>query len=208
MLIRKVYDRLKYELLNTQIKIDKLFIYKINLEDINTDASMVKIKKARNLNDIKEVYKERGGNFQGRYQKWLNKGYTCFVAINDGVTIGIVWLNNTDVVPLEFGYHQNLNNKTEAGLIDAYVVKDKRGRGIYKAIWNKALTEAVKMGITTLYGYILKDNILSIKVHYKLGMKNVYQVLYYYKILWFRFYYIKKFKTEIDVLDLVIDIKL
>ncbi len=205
MLIRKIYNRLKYEFKNTEIRYDKLFIYKINNENINLDVSLFNVKKACDLNDIKEIYEERGGNFKAMYKRWLQLGYICFIAIKDGVTLGVVWLNNTNTVPLEFGYYQTLINKEEAGLIDAYVLKKHRGKGIYKAIWNEALTEAAKMGITTLYGYVLKDNIISIRVHYRLGMEKVCRTLYYYKILWFRFYYLKSYKTEVDIFNLIND---
>lgn len=202
MLLKKIYLKILYELRNTRFKYDKLYIFKINLFDSGNENKTYEVTKASSINDLKDICEERKGNFADMYKVWLQKGNTCFIVKNEDSTDGIVWLNNTNVVPLEFGYHQKLKDNTEAGLIDAYVLRGKRGKGVYKAIWNKSLQETKKMGITTLYGYILNNNTQSMKVHYKLGMKNVYQILYYYKILWFKLYYVKTLKHKTDILDL------
>jgi len=199
MIIKKIYRRIWSILINTRIKYGKLYIFKIKLETNQHPKIKNKIELANSIEDLHEIIQERGNDFKKMYEKWLLKGYICFLSKNEKSTIGIVWLNNTNMVALEFGYKQKLKNSSEAGLIDAYVLKEKRGKGVYKTIWNEALNEAQRLGIKTLYGYILNNNIRSIKVHFKLGMKDVYQILYYIRILWFNLYFKKKFRNLKDI---------
>ena len=199
MIIKKIYRRIWSILINTRIKYGKLYIFKIKLETNQHPKIKNKIELANSIEDLHEIIQERGNDFKKMYEKWLLKGYICFLSKNEKSTIGIVWLNNTNMVPLEFCYKQKLKNSSEAGLIDAYVLKEKRGKGVYKTIWNEALNEAQRLGIKTLYGYILNNNIRSIKVHFKLGMKDVYQILYYIRILWFNLYFKKKFRNLKDI---------
>ena len=194
-LIKKFYSTIK----NIRLRYDKLFIFKVNLIENKKLDSSYNIERAKVIDDIKQIIQERGNGFVRKYKEWLNSGFICFVAKLENDTVGIVWLNNIGNVPLEFGYKQKLKDNTEAGLIDAYVLKEKRGKGIYKTIWNESLLEAQRLGIKTLYAYILNKNISSIKVHYKLGVKDVDKILYYIRILWFNLYFLKTFKSPINI---------
>lgn len=184
---------------STNIKHDKLFIFKINLELPNYVSYPYQVTLAKNIGDLEQILIEREDYFKEMYSRWFTNGYICFLVKDESKALGIVWLNNTDTVPLEFGYTQHLASKKEAGLIDAYVIKEKRGKGIYNALWYTALKETKKLGITDLYGYILDKNTNSLVVHYKLGMREIYQVLYYYRILWFNFFYLKHLKKLTDI---------
>lgn len=197
--MKKIYNKIKLIIKNTCFKYDKLYIFKININQNTNTFNIYEIVKANTIDDLKEIIQEREDFFYKMYINWLSKGFICFIAKEEKSTIGIVWLNNTKEVPLEFGYKQKLKTKSEAGLIDAYVLKNKRGKGVYKEIWNNALYEAQKLGINKLYGYILNNNMRSIKVHYRLGMKNVYQILYYTRILWFNLYFKKTFNNLKDI---------
>lgn len=199
ILIKKLFFRLLTELKNTKVKSDKLFYFIINLESNIEKTTSYVVSYAKTIEDLELIIKERETYFAKMYQEWLANGYICFIVKEIDSTIGIVWLNNTRVVPLEFGYRQILNDKTEAALIDAYVVKNKRGKGVYKALWSQLLKEAKKIGIKTLYAAILNNNVLSFKVHYKLGMKRVTKILYYYRILWFNIYFVRNLKNLVDI---------
>ena len=134
ILIKKLIFRLLVELKKTKVKNDKLFIFIINLEGSLEKTTSYIVNQAKTIEDLELIIKEREKTYFAKmYQEWLEKGYICFIVKENDSTIGIVWLNNTKVVPLEFGYKQILNDKTEAALIDAYVVKNKRGKGVYKA---------------------------------------------------------------------------
>ena len=200
--MKKIIRKIKFIIKNTSFQFDKLYIYRINLIGIKRTSNNFKIVQTNSIDDLKEIIQEREDSFQKRYMNWFSKGLICFIIKEEKSTIGILWLANKKEVPLEFGFKQRLKNDSEAGLIDAYVLKEKRGKGVYKTIWNKAVEEAKKLGIKTLYGYVLHNNMQSIKAHYKLGMKDVYQILYYIRILWFNFYFKKTFKNYKDISSL------
>lgn len=199
MIIKKIFRRIWSIILSTKIKYDKLYIFKINMDLIQHRGGGNRIEIANSIEDLNGILLEREEGFRKMYEDWLSKGYICLLAKKKKSTIGFVWLNNTNIVPLEFNYKQKLKNKREAGLIDAYVLKEKRGKGVYKKIWDEALSEASRLGIKTLYGYIKNENIKSIRVHYKLGMKDVFQILHYFRILWFNIYFKKTFKNLKDI---------
>lgn len=200
--MKKISNKIKFLIKNTRFQFDKLYIYKINLIGNKRTSNNFKIVKANSIDDLKEIIQERDVSFKRRYIDWFSKGIICFIMKEEKSTIGILWLANKKEVPLEFGCKQRLKNDSEAGIIDAYVLKEKRRKGVYKTLYNKALEEAQRLEIKTLYGYVLSNNIQSIKAHYKLGMKDVYQILYYFRILWFDFHFKRTFKNLKDISSL------
>lgn len=203
MLIKKIFRKIKSLVKNANFKNGRLYIFQIDLGSIDKSFNKYKIHEARTISEIHAIIEDREKNFKSMYSKWLSEGFVCFVASENNVAIGVVWMCNNDEVPLEFGYRQKLENKRQAGLIDAYVLKNKRGKGAYKALWNSALNEISERGIDTLYGYILKQNILSFKVHAKLGMTKVVGQLFYFKILWFKFYSLINYSNAKDITELL-----
>ena len=199
MLIRKIFSIIITKLKSTSVRYGKLFFYKLNLTQNKNTSSIYRIVRVNKIDDLMEIIKERENFFTEMYKNWFSKGFICFVAKEEKSTIGILWLANKKEVPLEFGYKQKLNDRTEACIIDGYILKEKRGKGVYKIIWDEVIYEAQKMGIKNLYAQILNKNVRSFKVHYKLGMKDVYQILYYFRILWFNLYFIKRFRNFKDI---------
>ena len=59
-----------------------------------------------------------------------------------------------------------------------YVVPEHRGRGIYKAMYNKVLDLAKAEGISQIRLYVDKDNSTAQAVYQKLGMAECHYCLY------------------------------
>jgi len=171
----------------------KLYIFKYEI-DVPPINNTYDVKIATNIDDLSEIVLERGDEIGNMYITWLNSGFTCLIATNEGKTVGLVWIVEGGTVPLEFRYKQKLKHKNEVGLIDAYVLKRERGKGVYRKLWNTALSTIYNRGCNVMYGYILDDNELSFKVHYKMGMVKVDKILKYDKFLVFRIYRVKKLK--------------
>jgi GNAT superfamily N-acetyltransferase len=184
---------------NVLIYFNKLYVFKINLNVKITTNPDYEIKFINEIGDIDFIIKERGGDSHDRYVKWLSLGYLCIVASKNNNTIGMVWFVDADSVPLEFNQKQFLKMGKEGGLIDAYVLKNYRGKGVYSTIWYHALNAIKKRGYIAAYGYIRNDNKHSFLVHEKLGMTDVTEIIYYLKLFFFNFYYKKKFNKPKNI---------
>ena len=207
-IFNRIYRKLFEIFKACRFEVNSLYYYLIDNKAFIDLDDRYEVIKTNDVNELKPIYEEREHYVKKQYENWLKLGYICFIARTEGRTVGLLWLNNTGTVPLEFGRQLILKAKTEAAIIDGYVLKRYRGKGIYKIIWNAVLLEAQKLKVNNLYAQILNNNVISIKVHYPLGMKNVYQRLDYYRIMWFNFFRLKKFIPPIDILELRKDIKL
>jgi len=194
-----------------KFKFDKLYFFKIDLNDFSFDLRKndIKIKIAENIQDLKEIISERGATYINRYEKWFKRNYICYYAIIDNKGIGLLWLNNTNIVELLFGYKEKVKDRnTEAWVIDGYVLKEYRGYGAYKLIWHRVLYEAKENGIKYIYAAIYNSNINSFKIHFKLGMNNnVYKILYFFRIIWIKIYLFKYFPRFQNIKELRKDIR-
>jgi ribosomal protein S18 acetylase RimI-like enzyme len=59
-----------------------------------------------------------------------------------------------------------------------YVLPEHRGRGIYKAMYNKVLDLAKAEGISQIRLYVDKENFTAQTVYQKLGMAECHYCLY------------------------------
>ncbi|HCT30407.1 MAG TPA: hypothetical protein DIW31_06675 [Bacteroidales bacterium] len=181
------------------LKFERVYFFKIDLKTFffELEDEKITVQLVNNIEDLDDIIAERGESYVIRYEKWFNRKFQCFRATIENKTIGILWLNNTNVVEVLFGYKEKIeNSKTEAWVVDGYVLEKYRKLGAYKLIWHTVLFEAKKSEIEYVFAAIQDSNIRSFKVHFKLGMNsNVYKVLYYFKILWFNLYLFKHFAS-------------
>jgi len=206
MLGNKYYSKIRRVLKKANLKFEKVFFFKIDLATycLDLEEGGIKILRTDNIEDLNSIITARGESFLHRYEKWITRGYLCFCAVLENQVIGVLWLNNTDVGEVLFGYKERIkDSNSEAWVIDGYVLDKYRQMGAYKLIWNKVLYMAKDKGIRYIYAAIQNSNHRSFKVHYKLGMNsNVYKILYYFRIAWFNVYITRRFTKLRDIANL------
>jgi len=184
-------------------KFDRVYFFKIDLKSFKFDLEGVDIEiiKTNTVRDLVDIILERGDSHTKRYEKWIQRNYLCYRAVFAGKVIGILWLNNTKLVEVLFGYKERIQNtNTEAWVIDGYVLEKYRRIGAYKLLWHNVLFDAKNRGIEYIYAAIQSSNESSFKVHYKLGMNNnVYKVLYYFRLFWFKIFLTRRFLRFKDI---------
>lgn len=185
---------------------DKGYFFKIDLESFDFELlnNPTLIKVAVNITELNDIIAERGHTFKRRYENWLNIGHLCYCAIHGDNVVGVLWIHNTERVNILFGYTEKVNDiRTEAWVIDAYIIEKHRGTGIYKYLWSKAMYESKMSGLKYIHAIIQDSNTKSFEVHYALGCSNnVYKIIYYCRLLWFNIRIIRKLPKAMDILKL------
>lgn len=97
-----------------------------------------------------------------------NKG-RYVIAYADGKTVGSLMLTRE---------WSDWADKWYLWIQSVYVAPDYRGRGIYKAMYNKVKEIAEAEGISTIRLYVDKTNLRAQSVYQKLGMHKSHYLLY------------------------------
>lgn len=63
------------------------------------------------------------------------------------------------------------------GMYDVYTYKDSRGKGHYSSLFYYAVDLMQSKGYNSMWLWLMKHNSVSVRVHYKLGIKSISKVL-------------------------------
>ncbi|MFZ2339151.1 MAG: GNAT family N-acetyltransferase [Bacteroidales bacterium] len=124
------------------------------LEEVDQADSLIKvIRKRFEKGDFAIVYTEKSGN------------PLSYVFI--GVSLA-------DITPV--GITLKIPQKT-FGMYDVYTFKESRGEGHYSCLFNYAVGYMKNRGYEKMWLWLMKQNEVSVKVHYKLGIRKIVKVM-------------------------------
>jgi len=98
----------------------------------------------------------------------INKG-RYVIAYADGKAIGSLMLTRE---------WSDWTDRWYLWIQSVYVASEYRGRGVYKAMYNKVKETAEAEGISTIRLYVDKTNLRAQSVYQKLGMQESHYLLY------------------------------
>ena len=102
-------------------------------------------------------------------------------AINDSnkATYVIAYLNGNPIASLMITKEwSDWTNKWYWWIQSVYVIPQYRGKGVYKAMYNKIKDMALQNGVTQIRLYVDKTNVNAQKVYQKLGMSECHYLMY------------------------------
>lgn len=143
------------------------------------------VREAR-MDDVPEL--DEVDFISDSHKKWLGEGYLFYVALHKGKIVSYVAFQEKikssmrKVMKLGPGGIWGLN---------AFTVPEYRGNKIYPFLLSCAVKKLLKMGYKYMYGTIDEKNLISMKVHRRMGMEDL-KVLLRLKILGFEKFIEKK----------------
>lgn len=102
-------------------------------------------------------------------------------AINDSnkATYVIAYLSGNPIASLMITKEwSDWTNKWYWWIQSVYVIPQYRGKGVYKAMYNKIKDMALQNGVTQIRLYVDKTNVNAQKVYQKLGMSECHYLMY------------------------------
>lgn len=102
-------------------------------------------------------------------------------AINDSnkATYVIAYLGGNPIASLMITKEwSDWTNKWYWWIQSVYVIPQYRGKGVYKAMYNKIKDMALQNGVTQIRLYVDKTNVNAQKVYQKLGMSECHYLMY------------------------------
>lgn len=102
-------------------------------------------------------------------------------AINDSnkATYVIAYLNVNPIASLMITKEwSDWTNNWYWWIQSVYVIPQYRGKGVYKAMYNKIKDMALQNGVTQIRLYVDKTNVNAQKVYQKLGMSECHYLMY------------------------------
>jgi len=111
----------------------------------------------------------------GKFEDWLKRGCIFTIALKDDKVVSYLCMHTEPLPPFE-----NVVNLKPDEIWGhyAYTVPEYRGNGIYPYIAYLAAKRLMKQGYKREYGIVRADNRTSIKVHDKMGKRDLQHVIH------------------------------
>ena len=139
-------------------------------------------------------------NYAEEVRKRFAENYICVVYEKDDQVVSVIFLSNYKVHQETINYTFKIPDNT-ISLHDAYTLNKYRNQGIYSLIFVELINICVKKGYETICGAFLPQNIGSISLHNRLGMKKINEKVVWHHCLGFSWYEVKN--VDMDSADLL-----
>jgi RimJ/RimL family protein N-acetyltransferase len=152
----------------------RLFVLEIVLRpssDIFEDYGH-QIEIASGPDDLNTLIDQREKWFGEVILQRFSEGDICFIAKRNGEAIGCIFATFNSVYLPIVEYELPLDNET-VGLIDGYTLPEFRGKHVYSSVFNACVDYFSKTDFRRVYGFIIPNDVRSLKVHQKLGLNKI-----------------------------------
>ncbi len=106
-------------------------------------------------------------------------GVEAAIKDNNKATYIIAYLSGNPIASLMITKEwSDWTNKWYWWIQSVYVIPQYRGKGVYKAMYNKIKDMALQNGVTQIRLYVDKTNVNAQKVYQKLGMSECHYLMY------------------------------
>jgi ribosomal protein S18 acetylase RimI-like enzyme len=106
-------------------------------------------------------------------------GVEAAINYSNKATYVIAYLSGNPIASLMITKEwSDWTNKWYWWIQSVYVIPQYRGKGVYKAMYNKIKDMALQNGVTQIRLYVDKTNVNAQKVYQKLGMSECHYLMY------------------------------
>jgi GNAT superfamily N-acetyltransferase len=117
-----------------------------------------------------------GKDYQSVIRSRIERGHWCYLAVLEGQPIGIINAAQGTYFIDAVRFRLRLPDDVVA-IYDAYTSPMARGQGFFTPLWNSAVNDCLEMGFQECWGFLMPHNLVSIRIHKKLGLRHIFRMI-------------------------------
>lgn len=163
-------------LLNMKLNARTVSYDAIEVECITSLSSILPFIRVRQKEDVNW----RSNDYYMEVKRRFECGHKCFALRYNKEIVSTIFIGINQCYIAPVAYNIRLPSNV-VGFYDVYTVSAYRGKGFYAKLFNITVNKCMEEGFDEAWMWIMPHNVVSLKVHDKLGMNHIFKIITLYQ---------------------------